>query len=248
MVKTQAGLGRRGPAEAGRVEVLDAAAAVFMERGFTATSVDDIAEVMGSTKGRIYHYYRSKADIFLDLLMLAMSDLLERIRPIVERTDLSAAERLQMAARMHALVMMTESARSRVAVQGAEMHLMQDAGAKQRGALQSFVQMRDEYEQHFADMVNDGVAAGEFRDVPARLAAKPVLGALNWINMWYRPRPGEDVTAMADEFALFVVQGLRPLTEAARGGFMARRPRRVGRVASAAPADPAPGPRARRDG
>lgn len=231
MVRTQAGLGRRGPAEAGRLEVLDAAAAVFMERGFTATSVDDIAEVLGSTKGRIYHYYRSKADIFLDLLMFAMSDLLERIRPIVERTDLSASERLQMAARMHAFVMMTESARSRVAVQGAEMHLMQDAGAKQREALQSFVQMRDEYEQHFADMVDDGVATGEFRDLPPRLAVKPVLGALNWINMWYRPRPGEDVAAMADEFALFVVQGLRPLREAsARGGFMARRPRRVGRV------------------
>lgn len=205
----QAGMGRKGPAEAGRSEVLDAAATVFMERGFTATSVDDIAEVLGSTKGRVYHYYRSKADIFLDLLMLAMGDLLERVRPIAEQKHLPPDQRLRAAARMHASVMMTQSARSRVAVQGTEMHLMQDAGAKQRQALQEFVRMRDEYEWYFADMVADGVASGVFRDVEPRWAAKPVLGALNWINMWYRPRPGQDVEQMADDFAVFVVNGLR---------------------------------------
>lgn len=206
----QAGLGRRGPAEAGRMEVLNAAATVFMERGFTATSVDDIAEVLGSTKGRIYHYYRSKADIFLDVLTLSMLDLLDRIRPIAERRDLPPDERLHAAARMHAVVMMTQSARSRVAVQGTEMHLMQEAGTKQRRVLQAFVDMRDEYEQYFADIVADGIREGIFRDVPPRLAAKPILGALNWINMWYRPRPDSDIDKIADEFATFVVNGLRP--------------------------------------
>jgi AcrR family transcriptional regulator len=226
-VVTTLGLGRRGPAEAGRMEVLDAAATVFMERGFTATSVDDIAEVLGSTKGRIYHYYRSKTDIFLDLLMLAMRDLLERIQVIAEQTELTPTERLHAAARMHASVMMTESARSRVAIQGAEMHLMRDAGVKQREALNSFVRMRDEYEQYFAEMVHEGMAAGEFRSIEPRLAAKPILGALNWINMWYRPRPGEDVSAIAEEFALFVVQGLRPLAPAKPARL---RPRRAGRA------------------
>ena len=206
----QAGLGRRGPAEAGRMEVLNAAATVFMERGFTATSVDDIAEVLGSTKGRIYHYYRSKADIFLDVLTFSMLDLLERIRPIAEQRDLPPDQRLHAAARMHAIVMMTQSARSRVAVQGTEMHLMQEAGVKQRQALQAFVDMRDEYEQYFADIVADGTRAGLFRDVKPRLAAKPILGALNWINMWYRPRPDSDIEQIAEEFATFVVNGLRP--------------------------------------
>jgi AcrR family transcriptional regulator len=174
------------------MEVLNAAATVFMERGFTATSVDDIAEVLGATKGRIYHYYRSKADIFLDVLTLSMLDLLERIRPIAAQRDLPPDERLHAAARMHAMVMMTQSARSRVAVQGTEMHLMQEAGTKQRRALQAFVDMRDEYEQYFADIVADGTRA------------------LNWINMWYRPLPDSDIENIAEEFATFVVNGLRP--------------------------------------
>ncbi len=228
------------------MEVLEAAATVFMDRGFTATSVDDIAEVLGATKGRIYHYYRSKADIFLDLLNLAMTDLLERIRPIAARTDLLPSERLRAAARMHALVMMTQSARSRVAVQATEMLLMQDVGAKQRAALEEFVRMRDEYEQCYAAMVEEGIAKGEFRAMPPRLAAKPVLGALNWINMWFRPREGQQaqgdpvVESIADQFADFVVAGLAvppPPEQATLGDavaapveLLARRAGRAGRT------------------
>jgi AcrR family transcriptional regulator len=204
-------LSRKGPAEQGRIEVVEAAATVFMDRGFRATSMDDIAEVLGSTKGRIYHYYRSKTDIFLDVLILAMSDLLSRIEPIVAREDLPPDQRLRAAAEMHARVMMTKSARSRVAVQGAEMHLMQeDAGVKQRAALRSFIEMRDEYEQHFADMVAEGTKGGLFRDVAPRLATKAMLGSLNWINMWYRPgADGLTVDRIAAEFATYVVNGLR---------------------------------------
>jgi hypothetical protein len=97
-----------------------------------------------------------------------------------------------------------------VAIQGAEMHLMQDAGVKQRAVLSSFVEMRDDYEQHFADIVSEGVDSGLFRDVPPRLAAKELLGSLNWINMWYRPNGLDaEVDAIATEFATFVVNGLR---------------------------------------
>jgi hypothetical protein len=106
---------------------------------------------------------------------------------------------------------MTQSALSRVAIQGAEMHLMQDAGAKQRDALDVFIAMRDEYEQYFAAIIDEGVQAGYFRDVAPRVATKPVLGALNWINMWYQPgHSGPPIDEIAEEFATFVVNGLRP--------------------------------------
>jgi AcrR family transcriptional regulator len=205
------GLSRRGASERGRLQVLEGAAEAFNKRGYAATSIDDIAEVLESTKGRIYHYYRSKADIFLDVLTLSLGDLLARIKPIAARDDLAPDRRLAEAARMHATVMMTQSALSRVAIQGAEMHLMQNAGVKQRAALDVFIAMRDEYEQYFASIIDEGVQAGYFREVRPRVATKPVLGALNWINMWYRPgHSGPPIDEIAEEFATFVVNGLRP--------------------------------------
>jgi AcrR family transcriptional regulator len=202
------GLSRTGPSEEGRVAVLEAAATVFAERGFKAATIDDIAEELKSSKGRIYHYYRAKGDIFVDLLVFAMEDLLAQVEPIMTDEGLSPAERLHLAAKMHAKVMLRENARSRVAIQGTETWLMTDAAGKQRAALAYFVSLRDDYEQHFANAIEQGIAAGTFRTVNPRLATKSVFGVLNWINLWYRPRETDDVEALADEFARFCVGGL----------------------------------------
>lgn len=66
----------------GRDAILEAAAAAFTERGYTATTIDDIADRLGATKGRVYHYYRSKADIFLDIHRYAMQRMLDEMTPL----------------------------------------------------------------------------------------------------------------------------------------------------------------------
>jgi hypothetical protein len=88
---------------------------------------------------------------------------------------------------------------------------------RQHGAaawLADTIALRDAYEQLFADAIADGIADGYLRDVDPRQATKPVLGALNWITVWYDPeRDSADGTAainrVADMYADFVVNGLR---------------------------------------
>lgn len=188
--------------------VLEAAATVFADRGYKAATIDDIAEELRSSKGRIYHYYRAKGDIFVDLLVYAMEDLLQQVEPIMSDELLNPIERIRLATKMHARVMLRENARSRVAIQGTETWLMKDAAAKQRAALAYFVSLRDEYEQYFADAIEAGIEQGNFRAVNPRLATKSVFGVLNWINLWYRPRESDVVEALAGEFARFCVGGL----------------------------------------
>ncbi len=45
-------------------EILAAAAQCFSQQGFAATSIDSVARFLGSTKGRVYHYFPSKLDLF----------------------------------------------------------------------------------------------------------------------------------------------------------------------------------------
>ena len=49
-----------------RTEILDAAAVCFSKTGFSATSINDIADQLTATKGMVYHHYRSKAELFFD--------------------------------------------------------------------------------------------------------------------------------------------------------------------------------------
>jgi len=77
--------------------------------------------------------------------------------------------------------------------------------------LEEMFVLRDRYEQLFAEVINQGRQNDEFRDVDPRLATKPVLGALNWISLWYDPERGDFATRarVAEEYADFVVGGLR---------------------------------------
>jgi AcrR family transcriptional regulator len=61
--------GRRAAARGtARERLLDAAAAVFAERGYRAASVDDIAAAAGVTKGAVYWNFEGKEDLFLALI------------------------------------------------------------------------------------------------------------------------------------------------------------------------------------
>jgi AcrR family transcriptional regulator len=194
----------------GQREILEAAAVAFTRTGYEATTIDDIADELGATKGRVYHYYRAKADIFLDVVLTGMEEMIAGVQPIAAANDISSADRLWRMVHHHAGLMMTRNSFQRVAVQAVEMHRLQEH-ATHREALQKVIALRDQYEQMFADVIDEGKRESLFRDVDPRLATKPALGALNWISIWYDPERGDFATVqrVADEYADFIVNGLR---------------------------------------
>src|SRR5437016_9769771 len=65
-----------------RGEILAGAARAFAHRGFDATNMDQIAHECGLAKGHIYHYFRSKEEIFTEIRVDAVSRALERLTAI----------------------------------------------------------------------------------------------------------------------------------------------------------------------
>lgn len=199
-----------------RNEILRAAASVFMEFGFSATSIDTIAERMGATKGRIYHYYRSKAELYFDIQIAAVERLIAAVEPIA-KTEQGPADRLAAMAFRHATMLMEDLPMQKVAVSGLERELLSASAGRDAKTLRNIVQMRDAYEQIFAEVIDDGIRQGQFIDLPPRLATKPFFGALNWLTVWYVPRrlqKREDVEEIARVLTNAAMRGL--LREEAR--------------------------------
>ncbi len=194
----------------GQRDILEAAAIAFTRSGYAGTTIADIADELGATKGRVYHYYRAKADIFLDVVLTSMNEMIAGAQPIAAAEGVPPADRLWRMVHHHAGLMMTRNSFQRVAVQAVEMHRLSEAPA-QREALDKVVALRDQYEHLFADVIEAGVQQEVFRDVDIRLATKPVLGALNWISLWYDPQRGDYSTVhrVANEYADFIVSGLQ---------------------------------------
>lgn len=201
-----------------REEILQAAAELFMAYGYTATSIDAVAERLGATKGRIYHHWRSKSDLYFDVQVAAMTRVTEAVEPIARRPG-SAAQRLAAMALCHAQILLNELPMQKVAVQGLERQLLGSASGQAPAAkrLRAVVQLRDDYERLFAEVIDDGIRAGDFIDLPPRLATKPFFGVLNWATVWYSPRRLQSAEAIAELAQLLADYAMRGILKPGRG-------------------------------
>jgi AcrR family transcriptional regulator len=198
-----------------REEIVRAAAEVFMEFGFAASTIDAVANRLGATKGRIYHYFGSKADLFFEVQIAAMERLRREVEPLA-RGPGSPAERLRAMAFRHTMIMLEHLPIQKVSVQGLERQLLGAAIGRHTRKLRDIIRRRDEYEQLFAEVIDEGVRLGLFVDLPPRLATKPFFGALNWLTVWYTPRrlqSKNDLAELARMLAEFVMRGISKGTQ-----------------------------------
>ena len=197
------------------IEILDAAAVAFMTRGYAATSIDDVADLLHATKGKIYHHYRKKADLFYDVHRRAMDLDLAAVRKAAGLHTGSALARLRAMALAHVFVIMDYLPYQRVAVQGLDMHLAGETTSQQRVVLAEILQLRDRYEAMFAQSIAAVIDEGAAPRQDIAIVVKAFIGALNWTTIWYRERPGQSADEkahIADTIAAFALRGLGVIT------------------------------------
>lgn len=193
-----------------RREILGAAAECFMEQGFHATSIDVVARRMGATKGRVYHHYQSKVDLFFDVHRLGMSLIFEA----VERARKTPGDALQVLAAMmraHALAMFEHHAFESVVVQGVQLHRFGALTPRQRDDLDELIASRDRFEQLFKDQAIAASDAGLLEVLDISVAVKTLLGGLQWSLIWYRPEIDDSAATrerLADTMVKTLVLGL----------------------------------------
>ena len=120
MALTEAHAGESG--DGARLEILVAAADCFAERGYAVTSIDDVARRLGATKGRIYHHFPSKGDLFAEVFRAGMDMNHAAIAPLSELPG-PALPRWRRMAMAHVLQMIMTKPFQRAVWIGVEMHL-----------------------------------------------------------------------------------------------------------------------------
>lgn len=183
--------------DAARAQILDAAAVVFQAEGFERTTIDDIAERIGATKGRIYYYFRSKFDIYLAVYEAGMSGAFLTVEPLSQEPG-TGRERLTAMAVRHLVNLMTDLGYHDVISQGVVAGRSTALKEHQRQALIGLNDIRTRYEDLFRGVVTDGMADGSLRAGDARLATRFLLSSLNSTAMWFRVREKQDASEIRD--------------------------------------------------
>lgn len=82
-------------AEVRRQELLQAAIALFEEKGFHQTSINDVISRVGVTKGAFYYYFRSMDDVMESIALSRAEKMVETARRYADRVDLDALSKVQ---------------------------------------------------------------------------------------------------------------------------------------------------------
>ena len=182
-----------------REEILAAAAQIFRDKGYHATSMQDIAEAVHLQKGSLYHHIRSKEEILASLLDRAL-DLLILSMQEVMASPLSVEEKLRSAMRMYADNIAVHSDLAAVLLLEYR-NLSPRLRARHMGR-------RDRFEALWRELLRQGMQQGVFRTSDDKLVALAILGVQNWMLTWYRPEGPLSAAELSNRFADLFLNGL----------------------------------------
>ena len=183
-----------------RAELVAVAARLFSERGYHGTSMQDLGNALGIQRGSLYAHIGSKEELLLDVVDDGADRFLQRGEDAFRR-DGSAADRLRAL-----LIGHVETATQHLEASTVFLNEWRYLSPELRDHIQA---KRDRYEEMVRDIVEAGIASGEFRaDADVRFAATLVLSAGNWTYTWYRPGGDLTPTEIGERFAELVTKGL----------------------------------------
>ena len=179
--------------------IIEAAAKIFSEKGFHATSMQDIADAVNLQKASLYHHFSSKQEILADILDHAF-DLINNRLELVLSQSLSPDEKLRQA--MISYFQTIAENQNLSAVLLLELRSL-DPELKVRQASR-----REKFERLWRDLIIEGKQQGIFNDVDPSLTGKAILGVMNWTVTWYRSDGPRSAREIADLFADLLLDGL----------------------------------------
>ena len=179
-----------------REEILIAAAQIFSQKGFHATSMQDIAQAVNLQKASLYHHVSSKQEILVDVLDRALDLLINRMQEVMA-LPLAPDEMLRQAMQVYLITLLEQ--RDLAAVLLLEHRNLDPA---------RHIPRRDRFEQLWRDLIQQGLEAGVFCCADPAMTTRALLGALHWTITWYRPGGTFTPEEIAAQFSDLFLAGL----------------------------------------
>jgi len=184
-----------------RQEILRTAARLFQQRGYDATSMNDVAAALKLSKGGLYHHFQSKDQILFEIMNHAMDITEDRVLAPV-RGIADPEQRLRALIRLHIEVVLSPADR--------EITVMLHENHPLAPVLRKRINIRKKEYVHFVENLIAEVqrvrqAKGA---VSPRAAAFALLGMINWIYQWHKPEGELQTHNLVPQFTSMVFAGI----------------------------------------
>ena len=182
------------------LHIYRSAARVIHQKGYDATSLNDIAEAVGLTKGGLYHYINGKQNLLFKIMNYAL-DLLdaEVVKPVKNMPD--AEQRLRSLIELHASLIIDK---------GIEMTILLDESTGLTSEdLATITKRRNRHYRFVRGIVERLKVEGKLHpNIDVTIITHSIIGQLQWLARWYHPGGRLKRNRTIEEFTRSVMAGV----------------------------------------
>ncbi len=180
--------------------ILQKAATMFRQRGFSATSMRDLAEAVGIEAASLYNHIRSKQEI-LEAICFEMANLFNEHMDQVETSSENTIAKIEQVLRFHIRQIIDNY--EQVFVTDREWRHLEEP------YLSNFQTQRRTYRKRFAALIEQGIEKKEIRRIDAPTAVLILLHAIGGIESWHRSRKKINARELEENMLTILIDGLR---------------------------------------
>lgn len=184
-----------------RHSILERATELFDQRGYSNTSLDDIAQAVGVTREALYYYYRNRSEILLAIIKPQSTALIDGLDAIVA-TSLSCDEKLHRAIDNHLRRFDRHCLEMTIGLRDGLMDASEPVQKSMR-------RIWKKYESLWIDLVIAGQKSGAFERIgDPKMIAFAILGMCNWLARWYNPGKAVPIDEIIETYTTLIGRGL----------------------------------------
>ncbi|WP_044895690.1 TetR/AcrR family transcriptional regulator [Bacillus alveayuensis] len=158
-------------------QILSAAIDIVKKRGFSGATMEEIAAELLMTKGSLYYYFKNKSDLMYQCHNFVLSQATEELEEILAKGG-PVKEVLRKMIEKHIHYAIEEKETFNL--------IMEPKRYFNKEQLELVLKLRNYYEGLFDEIIQRGLKSGDFHAEDPAIARMIILGAMNWIQQWYR--------------------------------------------------------------
>ena len=184
-----------------RKKVLAKARILFGRKGYSETTIKDIAIAYGSEPANIYNYFQSKEDILFNVLHEETQSLVSKIRFLKDDQESHPVEQIKKIFKVHGEVALGKMKPGKLIYDTELMRLNKVHKNK-------LIELRDEYDEILRCIIIRGIRIGVFKDIDIKIAAYAIASTIMRLRVWYNPKGRLSKNEIITSLWVFALRGL----------------------------------------
>lgn len=164
-----------------RKKVLAKSRVLFGRKGYSETTIKDIAIAYGCEPANIYNYFQSKEAILFAVLYEETQALVSKIRFLKDDEMTDPVAQIKTMFEVHGEVALGEMKPGKLIYDTELWRLNQEHQNK-------IIQLRDEYDEILRSIIKRGIARGLFKKADVNITAYAIASTIMRLRVWYKPK------------------------------------------------------------